>query len=205
MESTHGINPGPLLFPSLYCSPYLGFRTQIGEEKQVSCPPAPTRRGWRHSPSPHSGRLDSLRSSPSKGMETAWLDRSFGKTTCCWRRFVAWRYMLPEEICCRRRYIAGENMLPEEICYRRAYVARGNMLPEEICCRRRYVAGGDMLLEGICYRRRYVAGRDMLLEGICYQSGYDAGGYTMLKVSSQRRDLAKGSIQPNEVSAKGGI
>ena len=79
------------------------------------------------------------------------------------------------------------------------------MLLEGICYRRGYVARGDMLLEGICYRRRYVAGRDMLLEGICYRSGYDAGGYTMLKVSSQRRYLAKGSIQPNVVSVKGGI
>ena len=96
--------------------------------------------------------------------------------------------MLPEEICCWKRYVTGGDMLLEGICYRRAYVARGNMLPEEICCWRGYVAGGDMLLEGICYRR-----------------GYDAGGYTTLKVSSQRRYLAKESIQPKEVSAKGGI
>jgi len=48
MESTHGINPEPLLLPTpslFYCCPYLGFRTQIGEDKQVSCPPALTRRG----------------------------------------------------------------------------------------------------------------------------------------------------------------
>ena len=85
------------------------------------------------------------------------------------------------------------------------HVAGGDLLPEEICCRRRYIAGENMLPEEICCWKRYVTEGDMLLEGICYQSGYDAGGYTMLKVSSQRRDLAKGSIQPNEVSAKGGI
>ena len=153
MESTHGINPEPLLLPTpslFYCCPYLGFRTQIGEDKQVSCPPALTRRGWRHSPSPHSGRLDSLRSSPSKGMETAWLDRSFGKTTCCWRRFVAGGDILPEIICCRRRYVAGRDMLLEGICYWRGYVTGGDMMQEGIPCWR-YLAKG-----GIC-ERRYLA------------------------------------------------
>ncbi len=115
----------------------------------------------RNSPTPHSGRMDNLRSSQSK---PAWLDRSCGKNNmlleeiCYRRRYVAGKDMFPEGICCWGRYVAGGDMLPEEICCCGRYVAGGNMLPEEICCRRRYVAGGDMLPEEICFWMRYVAG-----------------------------------------------
>jgi len=62
-------------------------------------------------PTPHS---------KSQGMETAWLDWSCGKTTCC----------------CRR-YVAGGDILTEEICYWRGYI-------KEVSCQRRYPAKGGI-------------------------------------------------------------
>jgi len=56
-----------------------------------------------------------LRSSQSTGMETAWLDRSHGITTCCCRRYVAGRDILLEEICYWRGYVTGGDMLLEGI------------------------------------------------------------------------------------------
>ena len=85
-------------------------------KNKFSCAPALTRREWRLLPTPHSGRMDNLRSSKSKGMETAWLDRSCGKTACC----------------CRR-YISGGDMLLEGICYQRGYI-------KKVSSQRRYPA-----------------------------------------------------------------
>ena len=126
-----------------------------GENEEIR--QLPTVAGWT---------LDNLRSSQSKGMETAWLFRSCGKNnTCCWRRYVARGDMLLEEIFCQRRYAAERYMFPKEICCRRRCHVIEGVWPTEISSQRRYLP-----------QRRYLA----------------KGGIWLMEVSSQRRYPAKG-------------
>ena len=101
-----------------------------GENEEIR--QLPTVAGWT---------LDNLRSSQSKGMETAWLFRSCGKNnTCCWRRYVARGDMLPEEICCLKRYFARGDMLLKDICFRRRYVAEGDAMLLKVSGQQRFLA-----------------------------------------------------------------
>jgi len=110
----------------------------LGEDEEICQLPIVT--GWT---------LDNLRSSQSKGMETAWLYRSCGKNnTCCWGRYVAGGDMLLEEIFCQRRYAVGRYMFTKEICcWRRCHVIKG-VWPTEISSQRRYLTQRRYLAKG---------------------------------------------------------
>ena len=131
MENSSGqtnpnLVPLPLLQPPyLVLPPYRGWPARIKNWRdlssehrkrknwsQASCAPALTRRGWRHSPTPHSDKKQLVQRNRNCLDGLGHVGNNMLKEICYQNKDGARRDMLPEGICCLRRYVTrGDTML----------------------------------------------------------------------------------------------